>query len=202
MNTVEPIRDIKIIKSMRSILKSQSLRNELLFILGINVGLRISDILRLTVKDLVKPNLKTVRDYVTITEKKTGKSKKFYIGDIVKKVIENYIKEIPDLDMNNYIFVSRKGSNRPITRQQAYRILNKAAEIIGIVERDQDGIIIAGEIGTHTLRKTFGYHTYNSGTSLELLMQIYNHSSKSQTLRYIGITEEEKKGVYLQSNLG
>ncbi|MCB2294485.1 tyrosine-type recombinase/integrase [Clostridium algoriphilum] len=57
-------------------------------------------------------------------------------------------------------------------------------------------------MGTHTLRKTFGYHAYQNGSSLELLMDIFNHSSKAQTLRYIGITEEQKKEVYLQSNLG
>jgi len=202
MNSVEPIRDIKTIKSIRSILKSQSIRNELLFIFGINVGLRISDILELKIGDLVKSNFKTVKEYVIITEKKTGKTKKFYIGDIVKKVIENYIKELSNLDMSNYVFQSRKGKNMPITRQRAYRILNNAAEMIGLVEKNENGVIISGEIGTHTLRKTFGYHAYRNGSSLELLMDIFNHSSKSQTLRYIGITEEQKKGVYLQSNLG
>jgi len=202
MNSVEPIREIKTIKNIRSILKGQSVRNELLFIFGINVGLRISDILKLKIEDLVKSNLKTVREYVIITEKKTGKTKKFYIGDIVKKVIENYIKELSNLDMNNYVFQSRKGENMPITRQRAYRILNNAAEMIGIVEKNEKGVIVSGEIGTHTLRKTFGYHAYQNGSSLELLMDIFNHSSKTQTLRYIGITEEQKKEVYLQSNLG
>lgn len=202
MNSVEPIRDIKTIKSIRSILKSQSTRNELLFILGINVGLRISDILKLKISDLVKVNGKTAKEYVIITEKKTGKTKKFYIGDIVKKLIENYVRELPNVDMGSYVFQSRKGVNMPITRQQAYRILNDAAEMIGIVEKDDKGVIVSGEVGTHTLRKTFGYHAYQSGTSLELLMDIFNHSSKSQTLRYIGITEEQKKEVYLQSNLG
>ena len=202
MNSVEPIREIKTIKNIRSILKGQSVRNELLFIFGINVGLRISDILKLKIEDLVKSNLKTVREYVIITEKKTGKTKKFYIGDIVKKVIENYIKELSNLDINNYVFQSRKGENMPITRQRAYRILNNAAEMIGIVEKNEKGVIVSGEIGTHTLRKTFGYHAYQNGSSLELLMDIFNHSSKTQTLRYIGITEEQKKEVYLQSNLG
>lgn len=116
MNTVEPIRERKIIKNMRAVLKGQSIRNELLFIFGINVGLRISDILKLKIEDLVKSNLKTVKDYVIITEKKTGKTKKFYIGDIVKKVIENYIRELPNLEMSNYVFESRKGENMPITR--------------------------------------------------------------------------------------
>lgn len=201
MKAVEPIRDIKTIKNMRSILKAQSTRNELLFILGINVGLRISDILKLRLEELVK-NGKNPKDYVTITEQKTGKTKKFYIGEIVKKVIETYLKENKDLSEGDYIFKSRKGDNCPITRQQAYRILNGAAESLGLIERNENGVIISGEIGTHTLRKTFGYHAYKNGTSIELLMDIFNHSSKSQTLKYIGITEDQKKDVYLQSNLG
>ena len=202
MKTVEPIRDNKTIKNMRAILKSQSTRNELLFILGINVGLRISDILKLKVKDLTRSNTKAPKDYVIITEIKTRKTKKFYIGDIVKKVIENYLKENNNPGFDTYIFLSKKGVNRPITRQQAYRIINNAAELLGIVERNDKGNLIHGEIGTHTLRKTFGYHSFQNGTSLELLMDLFNHSSKTQTLRYIGITEEQKKDVYLKSNLG
>lgn len=202
MNSVEPIRDIKTIKNMRTILKSQSIRNELLFILGINVGLRISDILKLKVSDLFKPNGKTPKDYVIICEVKTSKTKKFYLGDIVKKVLENYIKQNQGLSSDSYVFSSRKGVNNPITRQQAYRIINSAAEALNLVQRDDNGSIISGEIGTHTLRKTFGYHAFENGTSLELLMELFNHSSKTQTLRYIGITEEQKRDVYLQSNLG
>ena len=202
MKTVEPIRDNKTIKNMRAILKSQSTRNELLFILGINVGLRISDILKLKVRDLTKSNTKAPKDYVIITEIKTRKIKKFYIGDIVKKVIENYMKENNNPGFDTYIFLSKKGVNRPITRQQAYRIINNAAELLGIVERNDKGNLIHGEIGTHTLRKTFGYHSFQNGTSLELLMDLFNHSSKTQTLRYIGITEDQKKEVYLKSNLG
>lgn len=201
MKYVEPIRDIKVIKNMRLILKSQSIRNECLFILGINVGLRISDIIVLKIGDLVKHG-KIPKDYVTITEKKTNKTKKFYMGDTVKKVIENYLKEYPGLNDDSYVFFSRKGENKPITRQQAYRIINGAAEQLGLIERNDSGHIISGEVGTHTLRKTFGYHSFINGVSLSLLMDIYNHSSEAQTLLYIGITEEQKKDVYLQSNLG
>ena len=201
MNTVEPIRNLEVIKQLRAVLKNQSTRNELLFILGINVGLRIGDILKLKIGDVVKPN-KVPRDYVIIKEEKTDKTKKLYLGEIVKETILNLMHENPNFETDDYLFKSRKGENQPITRQQAYRILNSAAASLGLVERDEAGVIIMGEIGTHTLRKTFGYHAYQSGVSLELLMQIFNHSSKSQTLKYIGITEEEKKGVYLNSNLG
>lgn len=199
---VEPIKDPKVIKNIRSILKAQSRRNELLFILGINIGLRISDILKFKMEDLVKPNGKTAKDYVTIREVKTNKTKKFYMGDIVKRTIEAYVKETLGIIQGDYIFKSRKGNNIPITRQQAYRILNNAAEALGLVERNSKGIIVSGEIGTHTMRKTFGYHAYKNGVSLELLMDIFNHSTPAMTLRYIGITERQKQEVYLQSNLG
>ncbi|MBU3174508.1 tyrosine-type recombinase/integrase [Clostridium estertheticum] len=202
MKTVEPIRDLRTIRSMRSYLRDQSLRNELLFILGINVGLRISDILKLTFDDVL--NFKTIsaKEYVIITEKKTSKTKKFYIGTIVSKLIEGYAATLVEVLPHMYVFCSKKSENKPISRQHAWYILNNAAEMIGIVERDHTGKIISGEIGTHTMRKTFGYHAYTNGTTIELLMDIFNHSSKTQTLRYIGITEDQKKDVYMSSNLG
>ena len=63
---------------------------------------------------------------------------------------------------------------------QAYRILNKAAVRVGI----------NGEIGTHTLRKTFGYHMYMKTKDVALLQELFNHSSPSVTLRYIGINQD------------
>ncbi len=88
MKTVEPIREIRTIRIMRSYLRDQSLRNELLFILGINVGLRISDILKLTFDDVMNFKNMNAKEYVIITEKKTSKTKKFYIGSIVSKLID------------------------------------------------------------------------------------------------------------------
>jgi len=202
MKTVEPIRDLKTIRSMRSYLRDQSLRNELLFILGINVGLRISDILKLTFDDVLNFKTMSAKEYVIITEKKTSKTKKFYIGTIVSKLIDGYAATLVEVLPHMYVFCSKKSENKPISRQHAWYILNNAAEMIGIVERDHTGKIISGEIGTHTMRKTFGYHAYTNGTTIELLMDIFNHSSKTQTLRYIGITEDQKKDVYMSSNLG
>ncbi|MBU3179184.1 tyrosine-type recombinase/integrase [Clostridium estertheticum] len=202
MKTVEPIRDLRTIRSMRAYLRDQSLRNELLFILGINVGLRISDILKLTFDDVLNFKTMSAKEYVIITEKKTSKTKKFYIGTIVSKLIEGYAATLEEVLPYMYVFCSKKSENKPISRQHAWYILNNAAEMIGIVERDHNGKIISGEIGTHTMRKTFGYHAYTNGTTIELLMDIFNHSSKTQTLRYIGITEDQKKDVYMSSNLG
>jgi site-specific recombinase XerD len=202
MKAVEPIRDIRIIRSMRAYLREQNLRNELLFILGINVGLRISDILKLTFNDVINFKKMSAKEYVVITETKTSKTKKFYLGSIVSRLIEEYADTLEEVLPHMYLFCSRRAENKPISRQHAWYILNYAAEMIGLVARDATGKIILGEIGTHTMRKTFGYHAYTSGTTIELLMDIFNHSSKTQTLRYIGITEDQKKDVYMQSNLG
>ena len=73
---------------------------------------------------------------------------------------------------------SRKG-DKPISRIQAYRILNDVAEELGVQE-----------IGTHTLRKTFGYWHYKQNKDVALLQEIFNHSAPSVTLRYIGINAD------------
>ena len=88
---------------------------------------------------------------------------------------------------------SKKQNNgkAPLQRDQAYKIINNAAREIGITEK----------IGTHTLRKTFGYHAYKSGVSIEVIQKLFNHSTPSITLRYIGITQDDLDGVYLNLNL-
>ena len=60
---------------------------------------------------------------------------------------------------------------------------------------------VEGAIGMHTLRKTFGYWAYKQGIDIILLMKIFNHSSPSITLRYIGITQEDINNVYISLNL-
>lgn len=74
---------------------------------------------------------------------------------------------------------------------QAWKALNKAAEVVDLKER----------VGTHTLRKTFGYHAYQSGVRLAVLQKLFNHSAPSVTLVYIGITQDELDDVYLNLNL-
>ena len=78
-----------------------------------------------------------------------------------------------------------------IQRDQAYKIINAAAREIGIKET----------IGTHTLRKTFGYHAYKSGIAIEVLQKLFDHSTPGITLRYIGITQDDLDDVYLNLNL-
>lgn len=187
MEYVEPIRDKKQLENMKRYLKERNLRDWLLFILGINSGLRISDLLRLTVEDVKG------KDRITIREEKTGKAKDFPLSDNCKKAVNEYLKTTGLSE--GVLFPSRKkaGSKETgaISRQQAYEAINSAARAVGIKDA----------IGTHTLRKTFGYHAYKAGNDITRIQQLLNHSAPSVTLRYIGITKDELDSVYINLNL-
>lgn len=173
MELVQPIRDRETIQKVKDILKRNGYRDYLLFVAGINTGLRISDLLTLKVVDVRD------KDHIVIKEQKTSKTKRFLINGCFKQNLEGYINPMSD---NDYLFQSRNGSNSPISRMQAYRIINDACRQVGI--KDQ--------IGTHTLRKTFGYHHYQQYKDVAILQDIFNHSAPSVTLRYIGINDDMK----------
>jgi len=169
MKEVQPIRDVNKIDEIKEVLKQRSMRDWFLFVMGINTGLRISDLLKLKVDDVRH------RTHITLKEQKTGKEKRFRINPNLQETINEYTKRMNDVD---YLFPSQKTGN-PILRIQAYKILNNAAEQVGL-----------SEIGTHTLRKTFGYHFYQKTKDVAMLQEIFNHSAPSVTLRYIGINQD------------
>lgn len=148
MEFVQPIRDLKQIETIKWILKQKSLRDYCLFVLGINSGLRISDLLRLRICDVSKKG--KPKNRIRLREKKTNKFKDFPISDNAKSAIKEYLKTRIINEMS--LCLSRKNKGF-LMRQQAYRILNDVAKSVGIKEK----------IGTHTLRKTYGYHAYNNG---------------------------------------
>ncbi|WP_409305632.1 tyrosine-type recombinase/integrase [Peribacillus sp. SCS-155] len=156
-------------------------RDLLLFVFGINSGLRISDILKLKVGDV------RGKDSILVREQKTSKSKRFIFNKSIKDAVKQCIPTSAGDD--EYVFKSRKGDNKPITRVAAYRILNDAAERAGVADN-------IGPIGTHSMRKAFGFHAYKNGTDLVWLQSIFNHSSQAVTLKYIGINQERIDEVY------
>ncbi|MCI2257104.1 site-specific integrase [Domibacillus sp. PGB-M46] len=169
-NTVDPIRDPEQIRAMKEYLLHQSYRDYFLFTFGINSGLRISDIIGLRVMDVRNT------DYLRIKEKKTSKVRKIRMTGALKQEIEKYTRQMADSDL---LFPSRKGKG-PIGRETAWRVVNSAARACDI----------GGSIGTHTMRKTFGYHFYQQTKDVAMLQQIFGHSAPSVTLRYIGINDE------------
>ncbi len=170
MQFVEPIRNKRKIEVVKRILKEHGSRDFLMFLLGINCGLRISDILKLKVCDVLN------KDYIELKEQKTKKYKKIPITNSFKSVLKDYIL---GKSSDEWLFASQKG-DKPITRVQAYRIISQACQEAGITTR----------IGTHTLRKTFAYHFYKEKKDIALLQSLLNHSSPSITLRYIGINQD------------
>lgn len=182
-NTVSPIKDKKDIERMKQALSG---RNLLLFRLGIGFGLRISDLLTLKIGDLRgKTSIKILEQKTKDTRKNSDTPK--YRTITISKQLQKELAQLEGLD-DEYLFKSRQG-NKPISRQRAYQILNEAAERAGIKDK-------VGEVGTHTLRKTFGYKLYNSGHDLARLQSIFGHSSQKVTLRYIGIEAEEIAEAY------
>ena len=175
MNIVEPIRKKHDIEVLEIFLKERSLRDLLLFVLGTNSGLRISDILALNVRDVKN------KTHITIREKKTGKFKKFPINSKLKSIIFEYTKN----KTNNEALFKTKFNNR-LERVGAYMILKNASQKAGIEEN----------IGTHTLRKTFGYHHYKQFKDIAILQKIFNHSNPEVTLRYIGIEQSQIEESY------
>lgn len=169
MNLVQPIRDKEVINEIKKYLKVTNERNYILFLLGINTGLRISDILNLRVRDVQGWN-------IFIRAKKTKKIQEIKMPADLKKALRDYTKGKPS---NEYLIKSRNGKNKPITRGMAYVILNQIADRYGL-ER----------IGTHSLRKTYGYHFYKQFKDVASLQQMLNHTDPKETLRYIGITQD------------
>lgn len=180
--TVEPIRDKAKIKPMYLYLNEKHPKYGLLFKFGLNTGLRISDLLPIKVKDIFNSNGE-YKEYFILKEKKTGKEKKIKLNMALRKVVSNFVKQ-QQLTPESYFFFSSKGGH--IKRIQAYRVLKEAATSSGIEN-----------FGTHSLRKTWGYWTYKiSKYNVGLIMDTFNHSSQSITLRYIGVNQDQKDELY------
>ena len=170
MTTVEPIRNKDDLARLEKVLAKKSKRNLLFFTIGTNCGLRISDILALNVGDVKG------KTHIQITEKKTGKFKKFPMNSKLKPMLEEFTKgRRCDEPLFTTIFGNR------LERVAAYYIIRNACEEAKIQER----------VGTHTMRKTFGYHHYQKFKDVAMLQKIFNHSSPQITLRYIGIEQDQ-----------
>ncbi len=172
-------------------------RNKMLFLVGINLGIRASDLCGLRYSFFINSD-GTFKDSYSLQPKKTKKTGKFvklYFNQTVKKAITDYIEEFPLEDIDAYLFKSRQG-NSSITEKSLWRILNEAAIEVGIEQN----------IGSHSLRKTFGYWVWHNAEdknkALVVLQQIFKHSSPATTAKYIGITNNEISDVFNSLDLG
>lgn len=176
-------------------------RNKLLFVLGINLGIRASDLHTLKWEFFFDKNndgALEFKDFYSLQPKKQRKQKKFvklFFNDAVKKAIMNYVAEYPFDNPGEYLFASRKGSE-PINTRSLWRIIKQTAAEAGIKQN----------IGSHSLRKTWARSCFEQASdktkAVVMLQQALAHSDQITTLRYIGILDEDIEGMYSGLNLG
>jgi len=186
MNIVEPIRSENQIKQIRgNLYRKKNPRDYLLFVFGINSGLRIGDILSLKLAD-IKNDQGNLKDYLDIKEQKTGKPRKVFFNKQIKEALNHYLRKTGIFDLDRYLFTNEKSKkNKPISRVRAYQLINSWCRKVGITDK----------VGGHTLRKSFGYHLRKQGISIERISNLLNHQNIKVTFRYIGINDDENKEV-------
>lgn len=205
-HAAEPIKSMDDIEKISQYcISNKRFRDNMLFIVGINFGLRVSDLRTLRFANLINPN-NTFKDSFPVFEKKTRRTRKkkknryITINTAVVEAVTLYLENTPGVSLSDYMFrsESNNGSNEnvPLRSQSIDRILKGFAKDLNLNVK----------MSTHTLRKTFCYHqmlmSHNDPRKLLLLQKMLNHSSPAQTLDYIGITEEEIDEAYRKLNLG
>lgn len=185
MNTVEPIRSARKIAAIKAILRAQPHpRDYLLFVMGINTALRIGDLLRLRVGNILDRQGE-VSESIYIREQKTGREKTVKLNETAREALDFYLSKAAATDPGAYLFKSYR-SGRPLDRIQSYHLINSWCREVGL-DRER--------YGCHTLRKTWGYMARQKGIPLELIQAKLGHRSPEVTRRYIGISRDEINDV-------
>ena len=208
--TSEPIKKMEDINRISEyLLDNERYRDYMLFIVGINFGLRVGDLRMLRFQDLimVAPSGEMMfKSRFAVFEQKTRntrlrkKNRYITINRAVQEAVTLYLENTENVSLSDYLFRNesnnRKSDNEPINRKSIDRILKGIAE-------DLD---LGMKVSTHTLRKTFGFHQMamsgNSTRKLLLLSKMFGHSSVAITMDYIGVTNEEIAEAYKELNLG
>jgi len=179
--TVDPIRKVKDLKNILGSLEDKP-RDQLLFTMGIQTGLRCGDLLKLKAGDIKDLRL---NDSLQIIESKTGKKNTLVINKAIEKALAYYLFSAKPKD-SDYLFRSRKGDNKPLTIQAVNALVKRHTKTL------------RGNFGAHSLRKTWGYHQrVHFGVGFEVICKRYNHTSPSVTMRYLGIEDSEVKNICL-----
>lgn len=212
-HSAEPLRSLHEVDLIaQHYLNKREYRNYMLFTVGINTGLRCSDLRTLRFFQLIDSTSKAdeynFRDEIIILEQKTQKhnpNRHIPINEAIKRAVTLYLSSTNNIALDDYLFQSESNNKNkePLQRFSIERILKTAYKAVGVN--------VAG--ATHTLRKTFGYQFLNcnqefksnnsySNPEVERLLQIaYNHSSITNTFRYTGVTKDDLNVAYNNMNL-
>ena len=198
----EPLKDRSDIECVQDYLISQGkYRDNLLFTIGINFGLRCGDLVSLRVGNVLSPD-GTYLDCTTVIEQKTNKKRTLWLNDAVRSACDLYFRHHTEtVDLNDLLFRGEgnrsKNSGKPLTVRSVERILKDAIN---------KGCGIDIHASTHCMRKTFAYHQITDAEdrrrAVEFVQKLFGHSSQTITLMYAGITKEEVANSYRNLNLG
>lgn len=179
---VEPIRDLKAIKRIKKLYVDNP-RDLCLFTFGINTAYRAGEILSLKVHQV---DYLQVGDRLEIKQTKTGKYRAITVNQTVVDVIDGWLKVHPDPKPNAPLFPSKKTGDA-LTVAAVHKMVKRWCREVGL----------KGNYGSHTMRKTWGYHQrMQKNQPIPLLMVAYGHATQAQTLEYLCIQETEIQDLY------
>lgn len=191
-------------------LNNQMWREALLFVVGINFGIRVSDLRRIQVRHML--NGDSFADTFTFIEGKTKHKKTVYLNDAVKEMLDIYLEHQETVSPDKFLFESasrsagwKAGRNidgtAPITRQWVDKIVKNLVSKQGLV----------GQYSTHTLRKTPGFHILKMApeyigientVGVQLLQLFYGHASIQSTFHYTKFENFMMRDLFFRLNLG
>jgi len=149
---------------------------------GFNTAVHISDLLELCVEHFLDDHQRIRRRFL-IKKQKRGIQQEVVVNDSIQETFEEYLTEYPEIssDIDHFVFFNTKAKNfmQPIRHGQAWKVLTTIHQEVGL----------CGSYGTHSLRKTCGYHARLQGVDLALIMHKLNHESIATTKRYLSITD-------------
>lgn len=189
--TVDPIRNKEdILKIAQYFYDKGQLRNAAMFIIGCNIGLRGKDFCAIKIGDIPENGVYRLK------ERKTGKYRTVVLNSFAMQCYRELVASIPNHTDETPLFISQKGENQSIERSSFARILRNAGKDLNLPYK----------LGTHSMRKTFGYHLFmdnqQSPEILAYLQAMFNHTNSGVTLRYIGLDEEKKNKLYENLDYG
>lgn len=197
--TVYPIKTHKdIIAVANWLYEHKDNKYVLAFTLGINLGLRANELLDLKMNQVFSPDgsvrliedEEDTSDGIDIYQSKTKKHRTVFLNAACKDALEwAFPINGAYLHSEGYLFPSREGGAIQVGTFR--KVLKEAAAACGLKQN----------IGTHTCRKTWGWHQYKynsekANLDITMLQRAFGHSSPEVTLRYLGITDEEDKALY------
>ncbi|MEJ7541636.1 tyrosine-type recombinase/integrase [Staphylococcus intermedius] len=174
MNCVDPIRETKDIHRMYDFLQSHSMRDYLFFKFAIHTGVKLVELLNLSVDQMMNDDGTVIEKWMMSQNQEIG----VRIPDELREELKAYI-EAEALVQTDLVFRSKR-TQKGLSRQQAYRIINTAAQQLGIEH-----------IGLTTLRKTFAYHAYQSGITISMIQKYLGHQTSHETMKFIGVSKEK-----------